>query len=504
MYSTKILFIGIESAEKDLLLEWADAGLLPNIQKFRRKAAWGTTSSPPGLYAGAVWPSFYTGVSPAAHGRYCFLQLRPGSYELEQIGPSDVKVEPFWNFLSRAGKKVGIVDVPKTAPSQYLNGVQLSDWGVDDPFHNQPSTWPPALVGDLIARFGDGFGDSNASGRKTRDFIDLRDSLQNQIDRRFELTDYLLQQGEWDCFVTIFNESHAAGHQCWHWHDSSHPMFDVDAASIVGNPMRDIYMGIDKAIGKLLAKSGPDTLVFISASHGMGPHYDGTLLLDEILERLERWSPGGGDTSVPQHRGADWRQLSPKLRKGFARLRLGTQNAASRLRARGKCFQVPNNDCHGGIRINLIGREPEGKIRPGRDYDAFCEELANDLLSIVNLDTGEPMIRRVLRTDEIYRGKYLDHLPDLTLEWHRSAPIVAVASPKTGKIGGTVRKRCSQDWRSGDHKPDGLFFASGASVQPGKIAQRVDIMDFAPTIASYLGVELPHAEGQSLLPLLGI
>ncbi|HEY5140594.1 MAG TPA: hypothetical protein VIJ25_14960, partial [Methylococcales bacterium] len=71
---TKVLFIGIDSADKDLISQWANAGLLPTFQSLFQKAAWGVTTNPVGFYVGALWPSFATGVSAARHGRYCYEQ----------------------------------------------------------------------------------------------------------------------------------------------------------------------------------------------------------------------------------------------------------------------------------------------------------------------------------------------------------------------------------------------------------------------------------------------
>ncbi len=86
------------------------------------------------------------------------------------------------------------------------------------------------------------------------------------------------------------------------------------------------------------------------------------------------------------------------------------------------CFAVPNNAVHGGIRINVAGREPEGKVMPGRDVDSLCERLAAEILEIVNLETGTPIADRVFRASDVYSGKHLDSLPDVLVEWNQTAP----------------------------------------------------------------------------------
>ena len=78
-----------------------------------------------------------------------------------------------------------------------------------------------------------------------------------------------------------------------------------------------------------------------------------------------------------------------------------------------KCFAVNNGEVYGAVRVNLAGREPSGRVAPGRDYEDFCRKLGDDLLALVNADSGAPAVRRVLRTAEIYEGPRLAALPDV-------------------------------------------------------------------------------------------
>ena len=160
------------------------------------------------------------------------------------------------------------------------------------------------------------------------------------------------------------------------------------------------------------------------------------------------------------------------------------------------CFKVSNNFAHGAIRINMIGREPEGKVEPGPECDALCQQITRDLMDVVNADTGMPVVRRVLRTSEIYQGPYLHHLPDLLIEWRDDAPVYRIHSPKIGELRGEYRY-C----RSGEHKPGGLFIAHGPAITPGRLNREVSILDFAPTLSAMLGVELPDKDGK-LIPEL--
>src|SRR6185312_13305654 len=117
-----------------------------------------------------------------------------------------------------------------------------------------------------------------------------------------------------------------------------------------------------------------------------------------------------------------------------------------------------NNHAHGGIRVNLVGREPNGKIKPGAELETLCSGLTEELMKLVDLDTGKRVVARVLRTDDLYAGEHRDLLPDLLVEWSSHAPIskIRLGSGRIGEIAGEYRF-C----RTGDHFPGGMFVAAG-------------------------------------------
>lgn len=507
---TKVLFIGIDAADQGLIRQWAEAGVLPNFQALLEKGTWGITENPLGFYVGAVWPSFATGLSPARHGRYCFTQLGSGSYQTHRFHVSDIKGEPFWSQLSRDGRRVAVIDAPKTDAVYELNGIQIADWGTHDPdFIGQLHTWPTALAEEVEAKFGhDPVGDCNKIRRTVEGIGDFCKKLKSRIQTKTELSRHYLNQGGWDLFLTVFTESHCVGHQCWNLHDSKHPLHDEAIVAAIGDPMLTVYTAIDEAVGELLAEVDEETTVFVFTSHGMGPHYDGTYLLDDILSRLENIKPSQTRQQFAKalNRNLDRRSglsrlLSPLKRLLWQPLRKYLWKSDKPLRtalaepdsSRRKCFSIPNNDVFGAIRINLVGREPKGKIKPGQEYEAFCQALTQDLLAITNLETGKPLVKRVIRTADYYQGENLEIFPDLLIEWNRNQPIRRVGSDKIG----TLEKQFT-GVRTGDHQPNGLFVALGPDMQSQKLSEVISVMDFAPTIATLLNVSIENIEGKPI------
>jgi hypothetical protein len=246
----------------------------------------------------------------------------------------------------------------------------------------------------------------------------------------------------------------------------------------------------------------------------MGPKYQALFLLDQILLRLGvAMAPQEKDMLQPPQAPTLVNKVDSTLAWGWRRLPNGIRERLKPVHkhlrswidgppvrpkpiidpAAGRCFMVSNNFAHGGIRVNLIGREPEGKVHPGKEFDTFCAELTSDLMDIVNLQTGKPIVQRVIRTADMYQGEYLHYLPDLLVEWSNHAPVYAIGSRKIGEICGEYRY-C----RSGEHKPGGLFIGIGPSIPQGRLARTVSILDFAPTLTALLGVQLPDTDGTAI------
>jgi predicted AlkP superfamily phosphohydrolase/phosphomutase len=130
-------------------------------------------------------------------------------------------------------------------------------------------------------------------------------------------------------------------------------------------------------------------------------------------------------------------------------------------------------------------------------------------LSIVDERTNRPLVRRVIRTADLYNGERLDHLPDLLVEWNDKVPtgstavgkgagaMVHARSPKIGVIEGM-----NHYGRTGEHRSEGLFIAAGPGVRPGVLEREISILDFAPTFTKLLGVEMPGCDGRPVNELL--
>ena len=206
-----------------------------------------------------------------------------------------------------------------------------------------------------------------------------------------------------------------SGHQSWHVHDPEHPRHDPGVRERIGDPLAQVYERLDRALAEHLALLGADTTCSSPQSR------DRTALRRHpppardpaAAERLLRGT-GPALVAGPRARAARGARCRPPLapsrsrwsraRCGRARARGGRGSSVTLRRTMSaaiscsSCLRTTSSS--EGVRINLRGREREGMVAPGREFDQLCDRLGEDFLTLVNVETGAPVVRSVERTDD--------------------------------------------------------------------------------------------------------
>ncbi len=215
-------------------------------------------------------------------------------------------------------------------------------------------------------------------------------------------------------------------------------------------------------------------------------------LLDEIVRRLtER------DKSPPSPLPEIARRAAPRaprfLKRALRRFVKPIVDSKIREdRSRRACFAVPANSANGCVRVNLVGREAHGKVRPGAEYEALVDQLISDLKEIENVDSGEKIVSGIWRSREIFTGPRVEELPDIIMEWRGNNPVTRVRSSKIGEI-----HRGVDGWlKWGDHTPHGFMMFRAPGVRVGEVEEPASVLDIAPTISARCSVKLENVEGE--------
>jgi predicted AlkP superfamily phosphohydrolase/phosphomutase len=233
---------------------------------------------------------------------------------------------------------------------------------------------------------------------------------------------------------------------------------------------------MDEIVGKARKLAGPEALFLVCSDHGFSSFRRGL--------NTNRWLIENGFMALKGQGGGP-----ATLEKLFDTRELFQDVDWSRTKAYALGL--------GSIYVNLAGREKQGIVLPGAEYDEVRAKIKEGLEALVDPVTGEKPVSRVFTREEMYTGYDSNLIPDLraanSLNYRVSWQTTLGAAPKD------LLENNASPW-SGDHcsnHPDdvhGILFSN-------RKLNRDDpaMIDIAPTVLHALGVAIPAAmDGKSL------
>ncbi|MCI0477457.1 MAG: hypothetical protein L0Y55_14520, partial [Anaerolineales bacterium] len=139
----------------------------------------------------------------------------------------------------------------------------------------------------------------------------------------------------------------------------------------------------------------------------------------------------------------------------------------------------------GEVHINLQGREPQGIVAPGDDYERTRDDVINSLREL-KLPDGAPLVEHIWKKEEIYHGAHLAAAPDI-LFLPRNLETIAFGDFEFGS-NRVIEKSFGV---SSSHRMNGIFVASGAGIKNAGEFRGAQLIDLAPTILHLLGLPVP-------------
>jgi len=502
------LLIGLDAMEWTLVLRWANEGKLPAFRELLEQGARVELSSTAAQLPDTVWHAIHSGTNPARFAKYFYVQYDPESGDLRMLD-EETGITPFWEHLSTAGTRVGLLDAPKSPVTRKIAGFHLANWGAHGAQIVRASN-PPGLLGEIDERFGPHpVSDCDAVDKKPKSLWRLRRRLLDGVRLRGKVCRHLMEREDWDVFFAGFSEMHCAGHHFWRFHDALDPQHDATDSAGLRDTVEAVYRAVDREVAEILRLAGPNTRCLLFAGHGMGTLQHASWNLQEILDLLGFGKDG--TRRMPESRAADarvnpWRLLKMSLpgRLQYAVKKMLPKRLQNELIFRWyaggrdwpgcRAIAIPNNESAGAIRILVEGRDRRGTVAQGAEYRRVRDGIAAALGELIDPRTGRKVVRQVSFPQEAFHGPFQDQLPDLTVLWDQSFVWDEMASPQIGRL-----KLRRQDSRNGSHTPYGFLLARGYGEHPGTELARATLYDIAPTILSAAGVDVPEGmEGRPL------
>lgn len=242
----KVLVLGIDGMDPDLLEQYLDQGLLPHFAKLREQGVYTRLATTNPAESPVAWSTFATGTNPGKHGLFDFIHRAPQTYlpdfalvRLEQgrsfsIGGTTIPIgaaqyvsqrhgAPFWALTSEADIATTVVRCPVTFPPEEVRGRMLSGMGVPDLrgsqgtfsyWTNEPGSVTSVQGGKIVAvqPNGDRIGtvvsgpsvtQDGERGELTVPFEIVVDKKQKQATLNLQGKTVMLREGEWSPWLPV-------------------------------------------------------------------------------------------------------------------------------------------------------------------------------------------------------------------------------------------------------------------------------------------------------------
>ncbi len=493
--SSRVIVFGLDGATWDIARPLIDAGRMPNLARLMAAGTAGPLASTVPPISAAAWITFLTGQNPGRHGVYQFRKMdmrQYGGYRDEFATSQDYVGRSFIELAGQRGRRVAAVGVPMTYPPFPVNGFLVS--GFPRPFGPRAHAYPPAKA-EALGRWDEvqdsfNFSLSAAKTVETSDYW---------VRKYTDISLAALAEEQFDLFLVVWNSTDNIPHLFWKYTDPSFPAYDAAGAPEFGQVIDHQYEVADAEIGRLLAAlpDADQATILVMSDHGMGPHPHRQVHFGAWLAGQGLLAAKKGAASQPSLLGRTARQVRRRLpRPWLDRLR-GHMPAGLRADLYARQMNLDQIDWGAtqayrlrvfpsveGIVLNVAGRQPQGIVAPGAAYEAVRDQLLAALAGLRDPVSGQPIVARASRREDLFEGPYVDDIPDILVELQ---PAYTGGSALQGDLV-TPLPLAELSAYSGSHSPTGLFVLNGPGLRRGQWLEGAHIQDLAPTLMHIMGL----------------
>ena len=336
-----------------------------------------------------------------------------------------------------------------------------------------PMSYPSGFSGDLFDKIGYyrtlGWAEATWPLNEARmDEQTFMDDLYKAFDDRAQVILTRLAAREWDLLVGVIESTDRVQHMMWRLIDPKHPMYDASLAGKFGGAIESVYRRADTFVGEVMDRVDPGTPILVVSDHGFHSWRKAV--------NLNTWLVQNGYMTLQGERPAD-----KKLDDLFGGGTFWENVDWTRTRAYAMGI--------GQIYFNLRGRESRGIVSPGAEARQLADEMRSRLLLMKDPDDGAPIIRAVYKRDDIYSGEFLNNASELQVGMHEGYRVswqTTLGGSPEGLVYPNMKK-----W-SADHGGYDYATTAGVLIANRRLTTSTPtIMDLAPTVLKYFGVQVP-------------
>jgi predicted AlkP superfamily phosphohydrolase/phosphomutase len=442
--SRRVVFIGLDGTPFTFMRRLIEENRAPNAARLAQEGSLLRMDSMWPWVSSVAWSTMMTGVNPAKHNIFGFIDRDPATYEQYIPTSRHMKATTLWEVLSRAGKRVIVVNVPVTYPPREVNGILVG--GFLSP-SLEKAVYPPSYAQTLKSL---GYV-VDADPWRARESKDLAlQEVNAALDARIRTLFYLFEHEKWDYLHVHIMETDRLHHFLWQQMEQGDPTY--------APAFYDFYGRIDEMLGELAARLDDNTTLMWMADHGF------CTIRKEVY--VNHWLMEKGWLKL--------RNVPPDRKEGLNEI--DPDSVAYSLDP-------------GRVVIRVQGREKEGRVSPGAEYESIRDGIAAAALELRDPDSNLPIFQAAFRREELYHGPYLEQAADLIL-----APYDGF-DPKGALYKESLTYKGEE--LVGMHTyDDAMLYVGGRDIEQ----HRFSVLNVMPTILDLMEVHpSPDLDGESLL-----
>ena len=492
MKKNRVFIIGLDGGSWDIILPLVEKGLLPNIKALINKSSWGILHSTFPASTCPAWFTFSTGLKPPRLGIYHIQNMPPGENRLTYAHYGEIKNLEFWDILMQEGMSCGIINHPMLFHRKHHQGYIVPGSVVPEAEYH---TFPSDLMDELHTVTG-GY-ELDQQGLYIIDDETLLNGCLSIAEKRTEAMCYLMTRYPTDFFLGVYTIPDRVCHRFL----TRASLGEGEESEHCRKALQDSYIEVDRGIGRLQSLIAEDDFLMIISDHGFKAKpwnfYVNQFLMEEGLLKIDTRNKlqkmGLTQRNLGMYLGRlgfrmQWIEKIRRLVPAFLRDLLPAGETVygeymlADLIDQGQLDWSKTRAIFlgSGIYLNTTNRH-EGIVRPS-EVEKIKKRIMEGLEELRDPDGGPPAVKAV-EPEEVYgEGMYINP-PDLMIvgedEWEKQNTLSAAGELFTPNS------------RAG-HSREGIFALKHPWVEPGKLAQPLEMEDLAPLILHLYGQPIPE------------
>lgn len=352
----KVVIVGLDGVPCSLLQYYLDQGIMPHFKEMVSAGILLPMKSTLPEVSSVAWTSFMTGMNPAEHGIFGFMEIDADSYEYIFPNYFSLRVPTIWE---KWDAPTVAYNIPQTYPARPINGVLISGFVA---LELEKAVYPKRIY-DYLSSIDYKLDVQTQLAQKDPEgfFRDLFEVFETRI----KVFEYLYKNEPWQIFIGVITESDRLHHF----------FFDSARGGKYFETFVDFYQRLDKFLWETFLKAQDDGALFLTCSdHGFAP-LTSEVYANQVLKENGFLITEGG---------SGLKSISPAA-KAF-------------------CLDP------GRIYIHLQDKYSRGGVNSLQYEDV--RQLIKTLFETLMFN-GSKVVKKIYFKEEIFSGGFSDEAPDL-------------------------------------------------------------------------------------------